>query len=194
MRRARRSATVVAAALLVAGCGGGSDDEPTPVTLRELDGVVVTVAPDDLAGDPIVIGSVPDSARGLDGEELGAGGATPPAGSTDERGAGDLRSEGGGEGASADDGSDDGVNPFGGDAPEDGLMPDVVCRSLQDAQDEIQDHGVFLSRSEDATGEGRRQLWDRNWVVVAQDPAPGTPIGEGDALLSVVKHDETDDC
>jgi hypothetical protein len=87
-----------------------------------------------------------------------------------------------------------GINPLGGDSPEDRLMPDVVCMDLQAAQDEIQDHGVFLSRSEDASGEGRRQIWDRNWVVVDQSPAPGTPIGEGDAILYVLKDGEPNDC
>ena len=51
-------------------------------------------------------------------------------------------------------------------------MPDVVCIGLQEAQDEIQDHGVIYSRSDDATGEGRFQVVDRNWVVVAQAPFP----------------------
>lgn len=85
-------------------------------------------------------------------------------------------------------------NLLGGDDPEDRLMPDLVCYDLQDAQDEIQDRGVFFSRSEDASGEGRRQLWDRNWVVVDQDPAPDTPIGEGDAVLYVLKDDEDHGC
>lgn len=73
-------------------------------------------------------------------------------------------------------------------------MPDLVCFDLQAAQDEIQDRGVFFSRSEDASGDGRRQLWDRNWVVVDQDPAPGTPIGERDAVLYVLKDDEPHGC
>ena len=47
-------------------------------------------------------------------------------------------------------------------------MPDVICMNLQDAQDEIQDHGVFLSGSVDATGQGRNQIIDSNWVVVDQ--------------------------
>lgn len=85
-------------------------------------------------------------------------------------------------------------NVLGGDDPEDGLMPDVVCMGLQAAQDEIQDHGVFFSKSRDATGEGRRQIWDRNWVVVEQFPAAGEPIGENEAVLSVVKTDEASDC
>lgn len=70
------------------------------------------------------------------------------------------------------------------------MMPDVVGMDLQAAQDTIQEAGVFYSRSEDATGRGRMQILDRNWTVVRQDPAPGTAIGEGDALLYVVKDDE----
>jgi hypothetical protein len=77
---------------------------------------------------------------------------------------------------------------------EDELMPDVVCMNLQDAQDEIQKHGVFLSDSKDATGKGRHQLLDRNWIVVAQEPEAGAPIGENEAMLSVVKNDEPNDC
>ena len=83
-----------------------------------------------------------------------------------------------------------GLNPLGGNAPEDALMPNVLCMNLQEAQDEIQDHGVFFSRSEDATGEGRMQLNDSNWQVVAQIPDPATPIGEGEATLWVVKFGE----
>lgn len=73
-------------------------------------------------------------------------------------------------------------------------MPNVVCMNLQAAQDLIQQAGVFYSRSEDATGAGRMQILDRNWVVVAQTPAVGVPIGEGDAVLSAVKKGESGDC
>ena len=59
--------------------------------------------------------------------------------------------------------------------------------NLQAAQDLIQTQGVFYSRSEDATGAGRMQILDRDWVVVDQQPAAGEPIGEGDALLYVKK-------
>ncbi len=83
------------------------------------------------------------------------------------------------------------LNIAGGNNPEDFLMPDVMCMNLQEAQDEIQDHGVFYSRSEDATGEGRMQIVDSNWIVVRQSPQPGTKFGEGDALLSVVKIGES---
>ncbi|GAA3961184.1 hypothetical protein [Gordonia caeni] len=75
-----------------------------------------------------------------------------------------------------------------------GVMPEVICLDLQAAQNKIQDNGVFFSRSEDATGKARQQVWDRNWIVVAQRPAAGEPIGEGDAVLSVVKKGEPNDC
>ena len=83
------------------------------------------------------------------------------------------------------------LNIAGGNDPEDGLMPDVLCMTLQEAQDEIQDHGVFFSRSEDATGQDRMQLLDSNWIVIGQAPSAGTAIGEGDAILSVVKIGES---
>jgi len=68
------------------------------------------------------------------------------------------------------------------------LMPNVVGMNLQDAQDLIQEHGVFLSLSEDATGQDRNQFIDSNWVVVGQNIEPGQPVGEGEAVLSVVKY------
>ena len=70
------------------------------------------------------------------------------------------------------------------------LMPDVVCLNLQNAQDLIQDQGVFYSRSEDASGLGRNQIVDSNWVVIEQNLEPGEPFTEGDAVLSVLKADE----
>jgi len=85
-------------------------------------------------------------------------------------------------------------NKFGGDDVADCLMPNVVCMGLQEAQNEIQDRGVFYSRSEDATGKGRMQLWDRNWIVTRQSPRAGTPIDEGDAILYVVKKSENHGC
>lgn len=74
------------------------------------------------------------------------------------------------------------------------LMPPVVCMNLQAAQNLIQDAGVFFSRSDDATGAGRAQINDSNWIVVDQTPGVGVPIEEGDAVLSVVKIDEPNNC
>lgn len=73
-------------------------------------------------------------------------------------------------------------------------MPNVVCMNLQDAQNLIQDLGVFYSRSVDATGRGRNQVLDANWIVVDQNPGVGAPISEGDAVLSVVKVGEPNLC
>ena len=83
------------------------------------------------------------------------------------------------------------LNPLGGNSPEDFLMPNVLCMNLQEAQDEIQDHGVFFSRSQDASGQDRFQMNDSNWIVIDQSPSAGTRIGEGDAMLSVVKIGES---
>ena len=74
----------------------------------------------------------------------------------------------------------------------DAIMPNVVCMNLQDAQDLIQESGNWLSLSKDATGADRMQIRDSNWFVVAQTPETGTPFGEGDAVLSVLKHDDAE--
>ena len=58
----------------------------------------------------------------------------------------------------------------------------------------MQDAGVFLSFSEDATGASRTQVVDRNWTVVQATPAPGTPIIDGDPLFLVVKDEEFTGC
>ena len=74
------------------------------------------------------------------------------------------------------------------------VMPNVVCKNLQEAQDLIQAAGVFYSESFDATGAGRMQVLDANWVVVSQEPAPGTPISEGSPNLGAVKYGEPSPC
>jgi hypothetical protein len=73
-------------------------------------------------------------------------------------------------------------------------MPDVVCMNLQAAQDRIQAAGVFFSRSADATGAGRRQVVDANWIVVGQTPPAGSAVGELEAVLSAVKIGEPSPC
>lgn len=79
-------------------------------------------------------------------------------------------------------------------AAEPATMPNVVCMNLQAAQNAIQRAGVFFSRSEDATGEGRRQLVDSIWIVVSQTPPAGSPVTEGQAVLSAVKIGEPNPC
>src|SRR5437763_4572342 len=55
-----------------------------------------------------------------------------------------------------------------------GVVPDTVCMDLQLAQDKSEAAGYHDLGSQDATGRGRHQVWDRDWVVVSQNPAPGT--------------------
>lgn len=73
-------------------------------------------------------------------------------------------------------------------------MPNVMCMNHQDAQNLIQELGILYSPSTDATGKGRNQVLDANWVVVGQTPGVGVPIGDGDAVLSVVKLTEPNPC
>lgn len=55
-----------------------------------------------------------------------------------------------------------------------GVVPNVVGLNHQLAQDTMQAAGFYFLTEEDATGQGRALLNDRNWVVVTQSPAPGT--------------------
>lgn len=54
-----------------------------------------------------------------------------------------------------------------------GVAPNVVCMDLQLAQDKAQAAGLRIA-ARDARG-GRRQVNDRDWVVVSQTPPPGRP-------------------
>jgi beta-lactam-binding protein with PASTA domain len=68
-----------------------------------------------------------------------------------------------------------------------GVVPDVSCMDLQMAQDKAQAAGFYDLRSEDATGRGRHQIEDRNWVVVNQNPPAGTGAPAGTRLVFRVR-------
>src|SRR5436190_21204888 len=55
------------------------------------------------------------------------------------------------------------------------VAPDVVCMDLQLAQDKAQAAGLTIA-AQDAGG-GRRQVNDRDWVVLSQTPPAGRPAG-----------------
>ncbi|WP_219507094.1 PASTA domain-containing protein [Nonomuraea ceibae] len=55
-------------------------------------------------------------------------------------------------------------------------LPDVVGMNLQAAQDHLQATGFYILNDKDATGQGRLQVLDRNWVVVRQTPAAGKRV------------------
>lgn len=50
----------------------------------------------------------------------------------------------------------------------------VVGLNHQLAQDTMQAAGFYYLTEQDATGQGRLLINDRNWVVVSQQPAGGT--------------------
>lgn len=59
------------------------------------------------------------------------------------------------------------------------VMPDLVGRDLQQAQDEMQKltgNPVFITRSHDATGQKRNQVVDSNWRVCSQNVALGGQV------------------
>ena len=62
-------------------------------------------------------------------------------------------------------------------------VPDVVGKNHQYAQDTMQAVGLYNLDEEDATGQGRMLLWDRNWEVVEQVPAAGTMVTEDTVIL-----------
>jgi hypothetical protein len=64
------------------------------------------------------------------------------------------------------------------------VVPDVVGMNHQYAQDEMQAAGLYSLDERDATGQDRLLLWDRNWVVVSQDPPAGTEVTE-DATITL---------
>ncbi|MEU1705062.1 hypothetical protein ABZ478_06600 [Streptomyces sp. NPDC005706] len=70
-------------------------------------------------------------------------------------------------------------------------LPNSVGSQLQTAQDRAQSAGFTNLSSEDATGQGRAQLWDRNWRVCSQDPQPGEADPETLVVFSVVKEGES---
>lgn len=62
-------------------------------------------------------------------------------------------------------------------------VPDVVGMNHQEAQDALQAAGFFYLAEEDATGQGRLLVSDRNWVVVSQDPAGGAVVPQTQKIL-----------
>jgi hypothetical protein len=78
-----------------------------------------------------------------------------------------------------------------GGSTETGTVPNVVCKDLQAAQDTLQAAGFYNLGSEDGTGQGRSQLVDRNWVVIAQSaPAGSNPGPTARVVLTAVKYGE----
>lgn len=74
---------------------------------------------------------------------------------------------------------------------ETAALPDLVGLDLQAAQDEAQAAGFYALDDQDASGQGRLQVYDRNWTVCEQDPAPGTHPTDTSVTLYAVKDNES---
>jgi hypothetical protein len=71
------------------------------------------------------------------------------------------------------------------------VVPDEVGKNHQAAQDDLQAHGLYNLSEEDATGQGRMLILDRNWQVVSQSPSAGTKVAE-DATITLLSKKYTD--
>ncbi|HEU0239428.1 MAG TPA: PASTA domain-containing protein [Micromonosporaceae bacterium] len=73
-----------------------------------------------------------------------------------------------------------------------GVVPNVTCMNLQDAQDTLQKAEFFNLASVDGLGQGRQQILDRDWVVTKQSVAAGTHAGPVTRIvLTAVKYGES---
>ena len=72
-------------------------------------------------------------------------------------------------------------------------MPTFVGMDLQSAQNGVQSHGIFFSKSHDLRG-SRHQILDSDWIVCTQNVAPGQQVTseiEAQIDFGVVKRSET---
>ncbi|MEE4543160.1 DUF3761 domain-containing protein [Streptomyces sp. V4-01] len=71
-------------------------------------------------------------------------------------------------------------------------VPNFVGMGLQAAQDAAQAKGFYDLHSHDASGQGRHQIWDRDWTVCDQTPGAGSTAPAGAKIdMGAVKTDET---
>ena len=71
------------------------------------------------------------------------------------------------------------------------VVPNVVGKDLQFAQDTMQAAGLYHLTSHDSTGQGRSQVLDRNWVVTDQTPPGGSKVSD-DQLIDLGARKFTD--
>lgn len=76
-------------------------------------------------------------------------------------------------------------------ASETAELPDLVGMDLQAAQDEAQGAGFYFLDDQDASGQNRLQVLDRNWVVCSQEPEAGTHPTDTKVTLFAVKDTES---
>ncbi|MFC1409940.1 DUF3761 domain-containing protein [Streptacidiphilus sp. N1-12] len=69
-------------------------------------------------------------------------------------------------------------------------LPDLIGEGLQSAQDTAQAAGFNSLKSHDALGRHRHQIFDRDWKVCTQTPAPGSQTPDATVDLGAVKTNE----
>ncbi|MFJ2241004.1 PASTA domain-containing protein [Streptomyces sp. NPDC087859] len=74
---------------------------------------------------------------------------------------------------------------------ESATLPNLVGRDLQTAQDEAQAAGFYVLDDQDASGQNRLQVYDRNWTVCSQEPEAGRHPTDTPVTLFAVKDDES---
>ncbi|WP_405638853.1 PASTA domain-containing protein [Streptomyces sp. NBC_00019] len=74
---------------------------------------------------------------------------------------------------------------------ESATLPNLVGKDLQAAQDEAQAAGFYVLDDQDASGQSRLQVYDRNWTVCSQEPDAGTHPTDTPVTLFAVKDDES---
>lgn len=73
-------------------------------------------------------------------------------------------------------------------APKMCTVPDVVGKIHQDAQNAMQAAGLYMLKEQDASGQGRLLINDRNWRTTAQSVAAGTSVDcKTEIMLSAEK-------
>lgn len=79
----------------------------------------------------------------------------------------------------------------GSQTVENGVMPDVKCKDLQDAKDFIKRAGFRVVVSNDVSGKKRSMFFEREWIVIGQSEAPGTrPTAFQRIELQVIRYGE----
>lgn len=71
------------------------------------------------------------------------------------------------------------------------VVPNVVGKDLQFAQDTMQAAGLYHLTSHDSTGQARSQVLDRNWQVTDQTPPAGSTVA-ADQLIDLGARKFTD--
>jgi hypothetical protein len=205
------SASIMIAA--IAACGTPAPDVPSPPSSLPMTSVPVTSAPvsappSTLDSRPAALGSMPDvvgqrlsdaeqilrEAGFLSVQSVDASGAgrhildknnwvvqrqDPPAGSTPAAGAAIT--------LGATKPTDNLATP----TSVSGVVPAVICRDLQTAQDAMRAAGFYVLVPKDGLGKGRPALIDRDWIVVGQSAAAGSSPKRTTVIrLTVVKYGE----